>query len=285
MREMQARAFDARNAQYLLLKAPPASGKSRALMYIALDKLTNQGLKKVIVAVPERTIGSSFRSMNLKRTGFWADWVVNDPYNLTTVDGERKTQALKKFLESDEKILICTHATLRFAYADLRAEAFAECLVAIDEFHHTSADADSKLGELVRGLIADGRAHIVAMTGSYFRGDTIPVLRPEDEAQFTRVTYTYYEQLARYEHLKTLSLGYYFHTGHYVDSIAAVIDTTKKTIIHIPSVNSAAAGDIDKNEQVGMILDALYDNHDSSKLTTDEGHGIRSCYPSRSPII
>ncbi len=31
MREMQERAFEARNAQYLLLKAPPASGKSRAL--------------------------------------------------------------------------------------------------------------------------------------------------------------------------------------------------------------------------------------------------------------
>ena len=31
MREMQERAFAARDAQYLLLKAPPASGKSRAL--------------------------------------------------------------------------------------------------------------------------------------------------------------------------------------------------------------------------------------------------------------
>jgi hypothetical protein len=274
MREMQKRAYDARNAQYLLLKAPPASGKSRALMYIALDKLANQGVKKVIVAVPERTIGSSFRSTELSKSGFWADWIVDDAYNLTTSDGERKTQALKNFLDSSEKVLVCTHATLRFAYEDLKAEPFADCLVAIDEFHHTSADADSKLGELVRGLIEDGRSHLVALTGSYFRGDTIPVLRPEDEAQFTRVTFTYYEQLAGYQHLKTLNLGYYFHAGHYVDSIGAVLDTTKKTIIHIPSVNSAAAGDIDKNEQVGRILDALYDNHDSSKLKTDPVSGF-----------
>lgn len=42
MREMQARAYEERNAQYLLLKAPPASGKSRALMFLALDK--GQGL-------------------------------------------------------------------------------------------------------------------------------------------------------------------------------------------------------------------------------------------------
>ncbi len=57
MRDMQAKAFEKRNEQYLLLKAPPASGKSRALMFIALDKLYNQGIKKVIVAVPERSIG------------------------------------------------------------------------------------------------------------------------------------------------------------------------------------------------------------------------------------
>ena len=37
MREMQEKAFEGRTAQYLLLKAPPASGKSRSLMFIALD--------------------------------------------------------------------------------------------------------------------------------------------------------------------------------------------------------------------------------------------------------
>lgn len=47
-------------------------------------------------------------------------------------------------------------------------------------------------------------AHIVAMTGSYFRGDSVPVLEPQDEAKFTKVTYNYYEQLNGYEHLKTL---------------------------------------------------------------------------------
>ena len=39
MREMQERAYEARFSEYLLLKAPPASGKSRALMFLALDKL------------------------------------------------------------------------------------------------------------------------------------------------------------------------------------------------------------------------------------------------------
>ena len=46
MREMQEKIYEGRTAQYLLLKAPPASGKSRALMFIALDKLKHQSIKK-----------------------------------------------------------------------------------------------------------------------------------------------------------------------------------------------------------------------------------------------
>ena len=44
MRAMQERAYEKRGEQYLLIKSPPASGKSRALMFIALDKLQNQGV-------------------------------------------------------------------------------------------------------------------------------------------------------------------------------------------------------------------------------------------------
>ncbi|CAN5185099.1 hypothetical protein BH18ACT9_BH18ACT9_06700 [soil metagenome] len=73
MREMQQRVFAQRDAQHLLVKAPPASGKSRALMFVALDKLYNQGRKKVIVAVPERSIGASFSSTSLTKFGFFAD--------------------------------------------------------------------------------------------------------------------------------------------------------------------------------------------------------------------
>lgn len=53
MRAMQERAYERRGEPYLLIKSPPASGKSRALMFIALDKLVNQGLKQAIIVVPE----------------------------------------------------------------------------------------------------------------------------------------------------------------------------------------------------------------------------------------
>jgi len=257
MRAMQARAYAERGSQFLLVKAPPASGKSRALMFVGLDKLQNQGVRKVIVAVPERSIGSSFRSTKLTDHGFYRDSVVEEEWNLCTAGGDAgKVGKFQAFMDSTAQVLVCTHATLRFAYDKIGPASFANCLLAVDEFHHASADADSRLGEVVRGLLADGRAHIVAMTGSYFRGDSIPVLRPEDEERFTRVSYTYYEQLNGYKYLKTLGIGYHFYRGRYLDAIIDVLDPSKKTIIHIPSVN-AAESTKEKYEEVDRILDHL----------------------------
>lgn len=259
MREMQEKAFQARDAQYLLLKAPPASGKSRALMFIALDKLVHQGLKKVIVAVPEKSIGGSFGTTNLRDYGFFANWEPNDRYNLCTPgsDGSRtKVEAFKNFMDNDEKILICTHATLRFAVEQLDEVKFNNTLLAIDEFHHVSADGDNRLGELLRAIMEKSTAHIVAMTGSYFRGDSVPVLTPENEAKFTKVTYNYYEQLNGYTHLKSLGIGYHFYQGRYTSAIMEILNTDKKTILHIPNVNSGESTK-DKHNEVDTILDAI----------------------------
>ncbi len=258
MREMQARAFAARNAQYLLLKAPPASGKSRALMFLGLDKLYNQGIKKVIVAVPERSIGSSFDKTDLTSHGFFADWDFNPDYNLCTPGGEKsKVTAFQNFLnDPSETILISTHATLRFAFDALDESAFDDTLLTIDEFHHVSADLDNRLGVVLRQVMNKSSAHIVAMTGSYFRGDSVPVLLPEDEAKFSKVTYNYYEQLNGYEHLKTLGIGYHFYQGRYLSAIDEVLNSDRKTILHIPNVN-AGESTKDKHNEVDSIIDVI----------------------------
>ncbi len=259
MLEMQARAFESRDAQYLLLKAPPASGKSRALMFLSLDKIYNQNIKKAIVAVPERSIGKSFAPVKLSANGFFADWQPSDKYNLCTPGSESsksKIQAFHNFLKEDEQILICTHATLRFACEELDEKVFDHTLIAIDEFHHVSADVNNRLGELLRAIMGKSSAHIVAMTGSYFRGDSVPVLLPEDEAKFTQVTYTYYDQLNGYQYLKSLGIGYHFYQGKYTAAILEVLDTNKKTILHIPHVNSGESTK-DKQNEVDIILDAI----------------------------
>lgn len=263
MREMQERAYEVRDSQYILLKAPPASGKSRALMFLGLDKLYNQGVRKVIVAVPERSIGGSFDKTDLTSHGFFADWKFDPKYNLCTPGSDTSTGkvgALKAFMaDSTAAILICTHATLRFAFAQIDdVTEFNDVLVAIDEFHHVSADENSRLGEVLRSLMKDTTAHVVAMTGSYFRGDSTPVLMPEDEAKFTPVTYNYYEQLNGYTHLKTLGIGYHFYQGRYLSAINEILDTDKKTILHIPSVN-ANESTKEKHKEVDTILDTIGD--------------------------
>ena len=257
MREMQARAYLASGSQYILLKAPPASGKSRALMFIGLEKLRTKQVKKIIVAVPERSIGGSFKDTKLTDNGFHSDWAILQKNNLCLAGIESsKVEAFGDFLVSEDSILLCTHSTLRFAFEKYGASKFNDTLVAIDEFHHVSANYESKLGELVRHLLDSTNAHILAMTGSYFRGDGIPVLMPEDEAKFYKVTYNYYEQLNGYKYLKSLGIGFHFYHGQYMDAINEVLDTDKKTILHIPSVNSGESTK-DKYIEVDTIIDKV----------------------------
>lgn len=263
MRPMQERAYARRGEQYLLIKSPPASGKSRALMFVALDKLHNQSIRQAIIVVPERSIGGSFADEKLTDHGFWADWTVKPQWNLCDVSGiddvkvaKSKVKAVGEFLASGDTVLVCTHATFRFAVDEMGVEAFDDRLIAIDEFHHVSSNPDNKLGSHLGQFIARDKVHVVAMTGSYFRGDAEAVLAPQDESRFETVTYTYYEQLNGYEHLKSLDIGYFFYTGRYLDAITKVLDPAFKTIVHIPNVNSRESTK-DKHKEVEEIMEAL----------------------------
>ncbi|HCF6146653.1 TPA: DEAD/DEAH box helicase [Pseudomonas aeruginosa] len=265
MRTMQERAYAKRGEQYLLIKSPPASGKSRALMFIALDKLHNQGLQQAIVVVPERSIGGSFADEPLSQHGFYWDWQVAPQWNLCNAPGideprvaKSKVDAVRAFLNSGDKVLVCTHATFRFAVEELGIDAFDNRLIAIDEFHHVSANPDNKLGSQLSAFINRDKVHLVAMTGSYFRGDSEAVLAPSDENKFETVTYTYYEQLNGYRWLKSLDIGYFFYTGRYVDAVAKVLDPALKTIVHIP--HPAARESLkDKEREVNEIMSSLGD--------------------------
>ncbi len=263
MRTMQERAYAKRGEQYLLIKSPPASGKSRALMFIALDKLHNQGLAQAIIVVPERSIGSSFADEPLSQHGFYWDWAVAPQWNLCNAPGaddpkvaKSKVKAVGEFLASTDKILVCTHATFRFAVEELGLAVFDNRLIAIDEFHHVSSSPDNKLGNQLGELIARDKAHVVAMTGSYFRGDSAAVLAPSDEAKFETITYTYYEQLNGYQWLKSLDIGYFFYSGGYTDAVGKVLNPALKTIVHIPNVNAKESMK-DKQREVSDIMNSL----------------------------
>ena len=283
MRKMQQRAYRKFASQYLLVKAPPASGKSRALMFVALEKLRQGMVKKVIVAVPERSIGKSFASTNLTSGGFHTDWEVTRRYDLCSPGGESmKTGVFAAFMEDkDAKTLVCTHSTLRFAYGKIGKDAFNDCLLAIDEFHHVSSERDNKLGELIRTIMNETNAHILAMTGSYFRGDCMAVLSPSDEHRFDKCTFNYYEQLNGYQYLKSLGIGFHFYNGKYYDALKnkQVLDLEKKTIIYIPHPNQAESTK-EKLAEVDYILECIgtyqfVDDCGIYHLTTNDGKEIK----------
>lgn len=275
MRPMQRRVFDKREAQYLLIKSPPASGKSRALMFLGLDKQHNQQMQKIIVAVPEVSIGASFANTDLISHGFFADWQVKSEWDLCSPGADHgagarsKVKKLLAFLESSDTALVCTHATLRFAFQEADESIFDNSVLAIDEFHHSSSSEDSKLGELLRCVIQRDNAHVIAMTGSYFRGDDMAIMSIEDEARFTHVSYTYWEQMAAYKHLKTLKINYSFYSaldGSYLQALPKIFDLTKKTIIHIPHrMSPETAGT--KHDEVDAIIDIIGDMQDVEEET------------------
>ena len=280
MREMQAMVYAQRNRRHLLVKAPPASGKSRAMMFVALDKLANQGVKKAIVAVPQQNIGRSFKDTPLKKFGFFADWNVVPYWNLCMAAGSENTKksVVREFLDHPKATcLVCTHATLLNALNGVDARKLDNVFFGIDEFHHGSADENNRLGTLIRRLLNETSAHILAMTGSYFRGDAVPVMRPEDEAMFQpTINYNYYQQLNGYKWLKSLGIGYAFFQGNYLTAIPDVLDTTKKTLIHIPYPNSKTGAFMNKHDQVaeiikyiGEIVERDYDNYLYKVKTAD----------------
>lgn len=281
MREMQAMVYAQRNRQHLLVKAPPASGKSRAMMFVALDKLANQGVKKVIVAVPQQNIGRSFKDIPLKQYGFFEDWRVAPYWNLCMAAGSEnsKKSIVREFFDHPTATkLVCTHATLLNSLNGIDARKLDKVFFGIDEFHHGSADEENRLGTLIRRLLNETSAHILAMTGSYFRGDAVPVMRPEDEAMFQpTINYNYYQQLNGYKWLKSLGIGYSFFQGNYLTAIPDVLDTTKKTLIHIPHPNSKTGAFMNKYDQVaeiikhiGEIVDRDY-SHFLYKVKTPDG--------------
>ena len=280
MREMQARAYEARDHQYILLKAPPASGKSRAMMFLASDKLEHQGLKKVVIAVPEQSIGASFKNTALSEHGFGKDWTLDIDLCLAS-GNQAKVKAFTEFMGNPlKKILVCTHATFRFAVEALGVDCFEDTLIGIDEFHHVSTEGENVLGDCLDRIMSGSNAHVVAMTGSYFRGDNVAIFSPRNEGKFHDVIYSYYEQLNGYQFLKSLGIGYHFYQGKYISALPEVLDVERKTIVHIPSVNAHEAYS-DKYTMLGDVMDVIGTNARTDEetgvitLTTASGKDVR----------
>lgn len=77
-------------------------------------------------------------------------------------------------------------------------------------------------------------------------------------------------------------MGYHFYHGSYIDHIAEVLDTTKKTIIHIPSVNSRASSGLGKYTETDEIIKIIgkvesrdYNNGGIYNVRTKDGRLLK----------
>ena len=105
--------------------------------------------------------------------------------------------------------------------------------------------------------MSNTNAHIVAMTGSYFRGDAVPVLEPTTKRSFEG--HVQLLPTTQWIHVSQVAgIGYHFYQGRYTEAVHEVLDTDKKTILHIPSVQSGESTK-DKLREVDEILDSLGD--------------------------
>lgn len=69
-------------------------------MFIALDKLNNQGLRQAVVVVPERSIGGSFADEPLSQNGFGWDWQVAPQWNLCNAPGVDEPRVAKSKVDA-----------------------------------------------------------------------------------------------------------------------------------------------------------------------------------------
>ena len=238
MRPMQTWAYSLREERHLYMLCTPASGKTRAIMFIALDKLCNQGLKQAIITVPDKQAGARFLDTPLSEAGFWADWTVNPRWHLCNAPSTAASniKAVKAFLCSDGKALVCPQASFCRAMDQLGPEAFDNRLVAVAEYHRTSASLNKQLSARLRQLARRNKAHLVAMTNSGSRGPFKPGLKPGDEPGFAATTRAYQEPI-HCQYLERLDIGYCLHAGPYTDSLLKALNPIEKTILHIPHIS------------------------------------------------
>ena len=103
---MQERAYEKAGASNTCSSSRHPHRANRALMFVALDKLQNQGLKQAIIVVPERSIGASFGDEPLSTYGFWAtgrsDQV--EPVQCAMQRQRQQVKSLGAFLERRRQV-------------------------------------------------------------------------------------------------------------------------------------------------------------------------------------
>lgn len=253
-RSWQVRAWDALKDERLsILVSGTGSGKS--LVQRGLATLECQKGEKILIAVPERTIGDSFKQDNdnvVLPNGKPLVWELgaNDLCNGGTL--ESKIERLKKFLqgkprrEASNRTMVCTHQALALAHSKLPCRKWKKVNLYIDEAHHSKAlggdETDeytsNRLGALVKDFLENCTTKMLLTSACMLRGDGATIVPPELVDQFAIYEHPIDEYLDSLVNLKkfsfTLSLEKTYESG-----FKRVVREKpgKKTLVYLPPVS------------------------------------------------
>lgn len=254
MRGWQTDAFiTLSDEQYTIINAPMGSGKSKLMCWISVHSMQKDPDIRCIIAVPQTSIGDGFIEENLimpdsKKFTWMAQ---HDLCNEQPSEGTIKyvinwLQNPHAFFQ--DRILLCTHATLVNVYKRLKDEnrlyILKDLLLWIDEAHHLKnanvegfddAIISNAIGELVTYLMGRKSVHIGLATASFFRGDRMSLLTEKTQKQFRRFDLPVDEYLKSMEHLESFSFDFVLCGPNFTKAIEVLAKHRRgKDIVYIP---------------------------------------------------
>ena len=287
-REWQKDAFALlKDSDRMILNAPMGSGKSWMICFLSAYKMHQIPSLRCIIAVPQTIIASGFMDAKLKLPN--GEKLIWSPFN-NLCDENTKSETTKyviQWLETaqadfNNRILICTHATLVAVYKQLQKKEkislFQDILLWIDEAHHAKTSflkGDNSIGFLINDLIKkeDLRVQLGLTTATFFRGDRHCLISQDIEALFIRYNLPFDQYLQSMKYLKSFKFDFIICGKDYTKALKMTLDQRKaKDIIYIPKPKSRHSKGC-KYSEVNEIVD-IYQAKDKSKVSEDIETGL-----------
>ena len=276
-----------------IINAPTGSGKSTMISLLGSAKLLKDKNLKLIIAVPQTIIGKGFTKKNILLPGdIPVDW---DPgvqlcgksnKNIDSIISWIKAPVFKPGERFQERILVCTHASLTLAFARMtsveRDQYWKDILVVVDEAHHVSIQETedelmitNKLGDIVNYIhnTKNSNNQAILITATFFRGDSKSLLSNEIEESSKRYNLPFDIYISQMNYFKSFSYDFVIDAIDYTKNIKECVDNLdatnhKKLVIYIPSRNTPLA--YDKDAEVAEILQGIMDSKGATNKFIDD---------------
>lgn len=296
MRGWQEKAFDElKHAPFMILNAPMGSGKSWMMCLLSACKMKKNTSLRCIIAVPQTIIAPGFANAKLQLPdGEKLIWCPK--HNLCNKESSKGTvNYIKNWLAGpvdslDDRVLLCTHATLVKFYKRLRDEnslhLLENLLLWVDEAHHVKNIAmedlqgpviSNGIGELVTFLLDTKMPIQMGLTtASFFRGDRCSLLTDTMEERFVRFNLPYDEYLQSMKHLESFSFDFLLCGHEYTKAIGNLAQQRKgKDIIYVPHPTSRHSTG-DKYKEVKALFAEYQKVHGGEVVDIEDGRTILS---------